>query len=63
MEDKYQTAVGTVGVAVAAAVGVVLSSQLLLDETVGTAVESGLVSGVIAAVVFAFADYTRRVFR
>jgi hypothetical protein len=50
-------------VALASVIGVSFSSQLLLDEATRTTVESAVVSGVIAAVVFSAATYVRRNWR
>jgi hypothetical protein len=55
-----RVALNLVLVALASAIGVSFSSQVLLDEAVRTTVENAVVSGVIAAVVFAAATYVRR---
>jgi hypothetical protein len=60
MNPMYRVALSIGGVAIATAIGVFVSSQLLLDEAMRTTVENAAVSGVIAAGVFAAADHIRR---
>jgi hypothetical protein len=60
INTRNRVALSIGGVAIGAAIGVVLSSQLLLDETIRTTAENAAVSGVIAAGMFAAADYINK---
>lgn len=60
MNTKYRVALGSGGVAIATAIGVLFSSQLLLNEAMKMTVKNAAVSGVIAAGFFAAAEYIRR---
>jgi hypothetical protein len=60
MEYRYRLVLSAVGVGVAAALGVALSSQLLLEESTGRTVEAAVGAGVVATALFLVADPLQR---
>lgn len=49
-----------VGIGIAAVLGVLISSQVLLNQSVETGVDRGVQAGLIAALIFLSVKYIRR---
>jgi len=56
MQYRYRLVLSAVGVGIAAALGVALSSQLLLEESTGRTVEAAVGAGMVATALFLVAD-------
>jgi nucleoside recognition membrane protein YjiH len=63
MKRKSVVVVTTVGIGVCATLGVVVSSQVFLDQSLEHGLESGVQAGLIAALVALGTHYTRRYVR
>lgn len=59
MKHEYLIVLGAVGVSVAAALGVGVSSQALLDESLETSVNAGVQAGLVATLIVLGVEYTR----
>jgi hypothetical protein len=59
MKREYVVVLSAVGIGLCTALGVGISSQMLLNQPLETAVDGGVRAGLIAALVFLGAEYTR----
>jgi hypothetical protein len=59
VKHEYLVVLGAVGVGVAAALGVGVSSQALLDESLETSVNAGVQAGLVATLIVLGVEYTR----
>lgn len=59
MKQEYVVVLSAVGIGFCAALGVGIASQVLLNEPVEMGVDNGVRAGLIAALLFLGAGYTR----